>query len=101
MKYKVGDKIKYKHTGYVEDVCLTCGHEEIGDAVEEIREGVITHASLETLYRLQNIMETSEEVMENGHTVTRPYMSDIKVIEPEPYYRVGNDGVTEDQIVSP
>jgi hypothetical protein len=101
MKYKVGDTVKYNYYKHTSVSCPSCGHEEI-ETTPEIHEGVITKASLEHLYGAEDLSAIiATETMPDGSIRQRPYLEDIKVIAPIPFYHVGNEGFSEANIVEP
>ena len=97
-KYKIGNKVKYRHTIITEKVCETCGH--IEDIYKEVwKTGKITERMYDFLYHIDNgFVDTVSKRDENGMLIHAPQIKLPKVQEQEPVYKVNNTWLAEESI---
>ena len=91
-KYKVGQKVKYKITEYVENICPTCGHEEIDSKTIRVS-GKILKKYYDFIYRPQTIISKRKD------NIYTPTFSEIKPIEPKPLYDIKRDSKIDKEIL--
>ena len=100
MKYKIGQWVEFKDEYAVETICPHCHHVEVTyDTM--FRAGKITERELREVYTYSDLTVTDESFLEDGRAVHRPRVRQPKVNEPEmrPFYKIGEEWISESKIV--